>query len=164
MDRKRLKTDFFFFFFCACVLCLKFKMGVKCNCTVGRQKEKRIRNQNQNQSVSSTSRKTFFVKFEHQLQFPMSMALTVVHMYHRASQTWQTRGGRKTVTKANHRKHKTRTAKTLGVEPFSVGKTKENKTQAKVSLAADNRSPCRRSAVLYYCSESYTAHCHQSEK
>ena len=34
------------------------------------------------------------------------------------------RGGRKTVTKANNRKHKTRTGKTLGVEPFSVGKTK----------------------------------------
>ena len=122
--------------------------------------------------MSSTSRKTFFfVKFdsrtmetEHHLQFPMSMALTVVHVYQRVSQIWQTRGGRKTVTKANNRKHKTRTAKTLGVEPFSVGKTKENKTQAKVSLAADNRSPCRRSAVLYRCSESYTAHCHRSDK
>ena len=75
----------------------------------------------------------FFVKFdsrtmetEHRLQFPMSMhmALTVVHMYQRVSQIWQTRGGRKTVTKANNRKHKTRTAKKLGVEPFSVGKTK----------------------------------------
>ena len=92
------------------------------------------------------------------------MALTVVHMYQRVSQIWQTRGGRKTVTKANNRKHKTRTAKTLGMEPFSVGKTKENKTQAKASFAADNRSPCRRSAVLYRCSESYTAHCHRSEK
>ena len=40
------------------------------------------------------------------------------------SQIWQTRGGRKTVTKANNRKHKTRTTKTLGVEPFSVRKTK----------------------------------------
>ena len=60
------------------------------------------------------------------------------------------------MTKANNRKHKTRTAKTLGVEPFSVGKIKENKTQAKVSLATDNRSPYRRSAVLYRwrCSES----------
>ena len=65
---------------------------------------------------------------------------------------WQTRGGRKTVEKANNRKHKTRAAKSLGVEPFSVGKTKENKTQAKVSLAADNRSPYHRtsrSAMLY---------------
>ena len=113
----------------------------------------------------------FFVKFdsrtmetEHQLQFPMSIALTVVHMYQQVSQIWQTRGGRRTVTKANNRKHKTRTAKTLGVETFSVGKTKENKTQAKVSLAADNRSPRRRSAVFYRCSESYTAHCHRSEK
>ena len=101
----------------------------------------------------------FFLKFDcrpmetgHHLQFPMSMALTVVHMYQRFGQIWQTRGtrgGRKTMTKANNRKHKTRTAKTLDVEPFFVGKTKENKTQAKVSLAADNRSPCRRSAVLY---------------
>ena len=66
-------------------------------------------------------------------------------------------GGRKTVTKANNRKHKSRTAKTLGVEPFPVGKTKENKTQAKVSLAADNRSPCRRSAVLYRC--FWVLHC-----
>ena len=121
--------------------------------------------------MSSISRKTFFVKFdsrtmetEHQLQFPMSVALTVVHMYQRVSQIYQTPGGRKTVTKANNRKHKTRTAKTLGVEPFSVGKIKENKTQAKVSLATDNRSPYRRSAVLYRCSESYTAHYHRSEK
>ena len=92
------------------------------------------------------------------------LALTVVHMYKRVSQVWQMRGGRKTVTKANNRQHKARTAKTLGVEPFSVGKTKENKTQAKVSLAADNRSPCRRSAVLYRCSESCTAHYHRSGK
>ena len=57
---------------------------------------------------------------EHQLQFPMSIAL--VHMY----RSELARSGRRevaraeTVTKANDRKHKTRTAKTLGVELFSV--------------------------------------------
>ena len=93
--------------------------------------------------VSSTSRKTSFSssliverwRAEHQLLFPSSYRC-ILHMYRmQVSQIWQTRGGRKTVTKAKNRKHKTRTAKTLGVEPFSVGKTKP-------SLAADNRSPC----------------------
>ena len=95
-------------------------------------------------SVSSTSRKTSFSlslrverwRAEHQLQFPSSYRCTLHMMYRmQVSQIWQTRGGRETVTKANNRKHKTRIAETLGVEPFSVGKTKP-------SLAADNRSPC----------------------
>ena len=76
------------------------------------------------------------------------------------SQIWQTWGGRKTVTKANNRKHKTRTAKTLGVEPFSVGKTKP-------SLAANNRIPCHwtsQSAVLYVVLSPALLTCHRSEK
>ena len=44
------------------------------------------------------------------------------HVPQRVSQIWQARGGRKTVTKANNRKQKTRTAKTLGVELFLWGK------------------------------------------
>ena len=59
---------------------------------------------------------------EHQLQFPMSMAL--VHMMYRSelarSGRREVAGRVETVTKANQRKHKTRTAKTLGVELFSV--------------------------------------------
>ena len=76
------------------------------------------------------------------------------------SQIWQTRGGRKTVTKANNRKHKTRTAKTLGVETFSVGKTKP-------SLSADNRISCHwtsHSAVLYVVLRPALLTCHRSEK
>ena len=99
---------------------------------------------------------------EHQLQFPSSYRCTL-HMYRmQVSQIWLTRGGRKTVTKANNRKHKTRTAKTLGVEPFSVEKTKP-------SLAPNNRSPC-------HWTSQFTVHvldvglspalltCHRSEK
>ena len=58
---------------------------------------------------------------KHQLRFPISYGCT---LNMQVSQIWQTRGGRKTVTKAINRKHKTRTAKMLGVELFSVEKTK----------------------------------------
>ena len=126
--------------------------------------------QQQGRSVSSTSRKTSFSssliverwRAEHQLQFPSS-TLHVQLGVTQVCQIWQTRGGHKTVTKANNRKHKTRTAKTLGVEPFSVGKTK----QAKVSLAANNRSPCHRtshSAVLYILLSPTLLTCHRSQK
>ena len=97
---------------------------------------------------------------EHQLQFPSSYRCTL-HMYRtQVSQIWQMRGGRKTVTKTNNRKHKARTAKMLGVEPFSVRKTKP-------SLAADNRSPCHctsHSAVLDVVLSPALLTCHRSEK
>ena len=76
-------------------------------------------------------------------------------------QIWQTRGGRQivTVTKANNRKHKTKTAKTLGVESFSVGKTKPKRrprlpptTAVHVTVQATLRCSVVR------CSESRTAH------
>ena len=109
-----------------------------------------------------------FVKFdglvdwwraEHQLQFPSTL-----HMYRMRQvwQIWQTRGGRDgDKSPVNNRKHKTRTAKTLGVEPFFCG---QNKTQPKASLAADNRSPCHctsQSAVLYVvlCTLFWVPHC-----
>ena len=57
------------------------------------------------------------------------------------------------MTKAKNRKHKTRIAKTLGVQTFPVGKTKEEQSASKRErVAADNRSPYHRtrpSAVLY---------------
>ena len=86
--------------------------------------------------MSSTSRKTSFSssliverwRAKHQLQFLMSTCMDgsyrCTQVPWRVRQILQMRGGRKTVTKANNRKHKTRTGKTLGVEPFSVGKTK----------------------------------------
>ena len=55
------------------------------------------------------------------------------------SQIWQTGGGRKTVTKANNRKHKTQNSQDARCGTLFSW---ENKTQAKASLAADNRSPC----------------------
>ena len=117
--------------------------------------------------MSSTSRKTSFSssliverwRAEHQLQFPSPCRCTL-HIYHvQVSQIWQTRGGLKTVTKANNRKHKTRTAKTLGVEPSSVGKTKPKRTRR---LPPTTAVRVTEQASLHYsvvrCSDSHTAH------
>ena len=74
------------------------------------------------------------------------MSYRCAHVLLQVSQIWHTRGGCKTVTE--NRKHKTRTAKAKCGTLFCG----ENKTQANVSLAADNRSPCHctsHSAVLY---------------
>ena len=79
--------------------------------------------------MSSTSRKISFSssliveqwRDEHQVQFPSSYRCP---LRMQVGQFWHTRGGRKMVTKAMNRKLKTRTAKTLGEEPFSVWKTK----------------------------------------
>ena len=110
-----------------------------------------------------------FVKFdslvdwwraEHQLQFPSTL-----HTYRmrQVRQIWQTRGGRDgDKSPVNNRKHKTRTAKTLGVEPFSVGKTKPNRrrrlpptTAVRVTVQASLQC-CTLFCVR--CSESRTAH------
>ena len=51
--------------------------------------------------------------------------------------------------------------------PFLWGKQRKNKTLAKASLVADNRSPCHRAkryGTIVRCSGSHTAHCHWSEK
>ena len=65
------------------------------------------------------------------------------------------------VTKANNRKHKTRTAKTLAVEPFSVGKTKPNRRRrlpptiaVRVTVQLQVKPICS----VVPCSESRTAH------
>ena len=125
--------------------------------------------------MSSTSRKTSFSssliverwRAEHQLQFP---SMHTLHMYRmrQVRQIWQTRGDRQivTVTKANNCKHKTRTAKTLGVEPFSVGKTKPKRRRRLPPTTAVRVTVQSQSAVLYmYVVLSPTLlTCHRSEK
>ena len=48
-----------------------------------------------------------------------------------SARSGRTRGGRETVTQVNNHKHKLRTAKTLGVEPFSGAKTKKEQNPSK---------------------------------
>ena len=65
-------------------------------------------------------------------------------------QIWQTRGGRDgDKSPVNNRKHKTRTAKTLGVEPFSVGKTKPNRRRRLSPTTAVRVTVTSQSVVLY---------------
>ena len=105
---------------------------------------------------------------EHQLQFPMSLAPTVVHYTCTIAIIRQTGGGHKTVTKGNNRRHRTRTAKTLGVEPFfcGVNKGKEHWSEGiACRWQPQSVSPYKALCSIVRCSDSHMhRYCHQSDK
>ena len=110
-------------------------------------------------SVSSTSRKTSFSSSliverwsaEHQLQFPSSYCCTL-HMC-RMQVSWQTRGGRKTVTKANNRKHKNQNSQNARCGTLFCGENKTVACRRQPQSVSLNKPVCS----VVRCSESRTA-------
>ena len=116
-------------------------------------------------SVSSASRKTSFSSSliwverwsaEHQLQFPSSYRCTVTLHMCRMQVSWQTRGGRKTVTKANNRKHKSQNQSSQNARCGTLfcGENKTVACRRQPQSLSLNKPVCS----VVRCSESRTAH------